>query len=268
MFGTKDTVAWYFEEINKTPRIEHDASMSLFAEVETADEKKKKIVKNKLICSNLRLVVSIAKQFRKSMIPLEDLIQEGNLGLIKAVDKFDYKKGFRFSTYATWWIKQAIQQLILKRRKTIRLPAHAAGLQNKLIAAAEDYKRQFGCEPSAEDLAELIGASEKVVRATVQSGREVLSLESPQLSGKSTGGDNERTIGHSIVDNSANGDPFARVAEKQLLAVTRQVLKNLSAKESIILRLRFGITEDPTNSQDFPITTEELENLKKGISLK
>lgn len=254
----RDTVSWYLNEIQKHPTLAHEASVAIFQQFNAEqDEKPKLRLKQKLVNSNLRLVISIAKGYRNTGLPMEDLIQEGNIGLMKAVDRYDWSKGFRFSTYATWWIRQSIGQHVLKRRKTIRLPAHAAGLQRKMISAAEEYKKEFGSEPSAEDLSLLLGTSERIVKATMQSGRQTISLSSP-LSTDDSGGD---TIGDTIADTSPRANPFESVAENELIAITRRVLSELTAKEASILRLRFGITEDAADSLNFPITQEELENV-------
>ena len=146
----------YLGALNRHPQLPHAEMMSLFQRLEGGESS----AKNRLVEANLRLVVSIAKQYRGHNIPLEDLVQEGNIGLMKSIERFDYRKGFRFSTYATWWIKQAIGQHVLKRKRMIRLPAHAAGVQRKLVSAAEEYRKEFGVEPSQEELAELTGASE------------------------------------------------------------------------------------------------------------
>jgi RNA polymerase primary sigma factor len=254
--SNQDTVSWYLNEIQKHPTLVHEASVEIFKEFNTEqDEAKKLRIKQKLTVANLRLVISIAKGYRNTGVPMEDLIQEGNIGLMKAVDRYDWSKGYRFSTYATWWIRQSISQHVLKRRKTIRLPAHAAGLQRKMITAAEEYKKEMGSEPSAEELAELLNTSERIVKATMQSGRQVLSLSTP-LTSDDTGSD---TIGDTITDTSLRANPFESVAENQLIEIARRVLHDLSPKEAQILRLRFGISENPTNSQDFSITQEELE---------
>lgn len=260
-----DTVSWYLNEIQRHPTLEHDDSVAVFKQYnEATSEGAKNLLKTKLINSNLRLVVSIAKLYRKSGIPMEDLIQEGNLGLIKAVERYDYTKGFRFSTYATWWIRQHIGQHVLKRRKTIRLPAHAAGVQRKMISAAEKYRDEHGQEPTAEELSELIQTSPRIVKATQISGRQVVSLSSPL-----TGDANSDTIGDTIADTSQRANPFDQVSEAEMIRLTREVLHELTPKEAAILRLRFGITEDPQNSESYPVTQEELEAMAlNGEGLK
>lgn len=267
--GNRDTetVSWYHDQINKYPMLKHNADQNvdecrdMFQRYnDSTVPREKERLRAALINANLRLVVSIAKKWKGSGIPLEDLYQEGNIGLMKAVERYDYKMGFRFSTYATWWIKQAIQTHVQKTKKTIRLPAHAAGLQRKMISAAEDFKTEFGSEPSAEDLAMLLSTEEhkvstRIVKATMQSGRQTVSLSTP-LSTDDAGGD---TIGDTIADNSITANPFESVAEREYIEITRRVLDDLSDKEAAILRLRFGISEDPSGDTAYPITQDELD---------
>lgn len=261
----QDTVSWYLNEIQRHPTLAHEASVEIFKQFNAEqDEKAKLRLKQKLINSNLRLVISIAKSYRNTGVPMEDLIQEGNIGLMKGVDRYDWSKGFRFSTYATWWIRQSIGQHVLKRRRTIRLPAHAAGLQRKMIMAAEEYKKEMGAEPSAEELAELLNTSERIVKATMQSSRQTVSLSTP-LSNDDSGGD---TVGDTIADTSMRANPFESVTEAELITIARRVLHDLSPKEASILRLRFGITEDPSDSANYGVTEEELEQIAlKGEGL-
>lgn len=258
----KNAVASYLNALQRFPQLKHPEVVELFQTFESDDKRASDKARKKLVECNLRLVVSIAKQYKGHNIPIEDLIQEGNIGLMKSIERFDWKRGFRFSTYATWWIKQAIGQHVLKRKRIIRLPAHAATVQRKLLQAAEEYRELNGAEPTPEELMEIIGASETVVKATMHSGRGTISLQQPI---SSTGeGD---TIEDKVEDDRPGSDPFENVAEKQLLEITKRVLGGLSAKEAAILRLRFGLVEDSTNSTDYPITEAEVAAVMQGKGL-
>lgn len=271
-----NVVSSYLNMLQRFPQLKHPEMVELFQRYEsgvTKDDEgevahltpEASKVRKHLIECNLRLVVSIVKQYKGHNIPIEDLIQEGNVGLMKAIERFDWKRGFRFSTYATWWIKQAIGQHVLKRKRMIRLPAHAATVQRKLLQAAEEYRELTGGEPSPEELLELVDASEAVVRATIHSGRGTLSLQQPVSSGRD--GNTFDDIESKIEDERPGCDPFENVAEKQLLEITKRVLCELSPKEAAILRLRFGLVEDSTNGEQYPITDEEIASVMQGKGL-
>lgn len=245
-FGSKSAAGIYMKEVSSKPLLNHAEYVDLFQKYEGGDHR----AKNKLIEANLRLVISIAKFYKNSGLPFEDLVQEGNIGLIKSIDKFDWKLGYKFSTYASWWIKQSISQYVLKRKKTIRLPAHAAGVQKKLISVSEDYKKTFGSEPSSEELSELTGASVKVVKATMYSSKKMVSLQDTITSKYES---EPRKIEDTVPSNGQD-DPCQILIEKELIQLTKKVMKTLTQKETAILRLRFGISEDPDNSEDYPVT--------------
>jgi len=253
----QDIIHDYLKELKSFSLLKHPEVISLFKDFSEGDAQIAKKAKKKLVESNLRLVISIAKKHRGHNIPLEDLIQEGNLGLLKAIDRFDYKKGFKFSTYATWWIKQAISQHILKRKRMIRLPAHAAAVQRKLIQAADEYKTMMGCEPSNEELLDLIDVSETVAKAAMASGRNIVSLNQLLSSDPDSG-----SLDTKLEDEDENTNPFNVVSSKQLLNIVQDVLQTLTEKESAILRLRFGLFDDEINRNEYMFTDQELSTFK------
>jgi len=268
-----NVVGTYLDNLQHFSQLKHPELVELFKSYEvgcTRDETGEVTdrtpeafkLRNKILECNLRLVVSIAKQYRGHNLPIEDLIQEGNIGLMKAVDRFKWEKGFRFSTYATWWIKQAIGQHVLKRKRMIRLPAHAATVQRKMLQAAEEYRESNNCEPTTEELMGLTGASATVMKATIHSGRGTISLQQPL----SSSGEGD-TLEDKVEDDRPGSNPFENVAEKQLLEITKMVLGELSAKEAAILRLRFGLVEDATDDQSYPITEEEARQVMAGKGL-
>jgi RNA polymerase sigma factor (sigma-70 family) len=260
---TGGTISAYLNDLKAFPQLKHPDVVTLFQQYESGGSAAEK-ARKKLIESNLRLVISIAKKQKGHNIPLEDLIQEGNLGLLKAIERFDYKKGFRFSTYATWWIKQAISQHVLKRKRMIRLPAHAAGIQRKLIQASQEFKELTGSDPTQEDLMTLVDASETVVKATLASGNNVVSLSQTISSDPDSG-----TLEEKLEDTDGRNDPFYNVSSKELMDIVRCVLSNLSDKESAILKLRFGLfDEHEVVDESYRISEEELAALKKGVPLR
>jgi RNA polymerase primary sigma factor len=208
-----DVVHAYLNDMKSLSQLKHPEVVNLFQTYESGGVEAER-ARKKLIESNLRLVISIAKKHKGHNVPLEDLIQEGNLGLLKAIERFDYKKGFRFSTYATWWIKQAISQHVLKRKRMIRLPAHAASVQKKLLQATDEFKEQMGHDPTEAELLELVDASEAVVKATMTSGKNVISIHQTMSSDPESG-----TLEDRLEDTEATGDPFQKVASQELMMI-------------------------------------------------
>lgn len=257
--SSKTAISNYLDSLQSYPQLEHNELIELFQVYEKGG-KDSVNARQKLAQSNLRLVVYIAKKQKGHNIPLEDLIQEGNLGLLKAIDRFDWTRGFRFSTYATWWIKQAISQYVLTRKKIIRLPAHAVSAQKKLLQASDTFKESNGYGPSSEELSEMISVSETVVKATIQSGKNVVSLHQP------VGDDGSSTLGDKIEDTNPVSDPFESLAKKEMMQIVKRVMGELSTKEAAILRLRFGLHDD-ISSETYQVTDEESQLIAAGQGL-
>ena len=250
------SVAKYLNTLQAYPQLTHEQLVDLFQKYEKGG-RESQIARQKLAESNLRLVVYVAKKQKGHNIPLEDLIQEGNLGLLKAIERFDWKKGFRFSTYATWWIKQAISQYVLKRKKIIRLPAHAVSAQKKMIEAAESYKDLMGCEPSSEELSSLIEVSETVIKATIHSGKNIISIHQTDDS------ENGTSLEEKLEDNNANHDPFEVFAKKEMINIVKKVMLELNPKEAAILRLRFGLVDD-IDPSGYEVSQKEATQILSG----
>ncbi len=236
-----DPVRQYLREIGKVPLLSAEEEVELAKRFEKGD----KTGKDKLIQANLRLVVSIAKKYIGRGLSLLDLIQEGNQGLIRAVEKYDWRKGFKFSTYATWWIRQAITRAIADQARTIRIPVHMVETINKLYRISRRLMQELGREPTPEEIAEQADLDPDRVREIFKIAQEVTSLEAP------VGEDQESFLGDFIPDESQLSPVDA--ASKQLLKDhLDEVLSTLSEREANVLKLRFGLEGNK------PMTLEEV----------
>lgn len=227
---TTDPVRQYLREIGKVPLLIAEEEIELAKRYEKADKK----AKDKIIESNLRLVVSIAKKYIGRGLSLLDLIQEGNQGLIRAVEKYDWRRGFKFSTYATWWIRQAITRAIADQARTIRIPVHMVETINKLYRTSRLLMQQLGREPTAEEIGEELEIEADRVREIFKIAQEVTSLEAP------VGEDQESFLGDFIPDESQLS-PVDQASRQLLKDHLDEVLATLSDREARVLKLRFGL---------------------------
>lgn len=251
-----DPVRMYLKEIGRVPLLNAAQEVSLAKEIEQGDEEAKK----KLAEANLRLVVSIAKRYVGRGMLFLDLIQEGNLGLIKAVEKFDYRKGYKFSTYATWWIRQAITRAIADQARTIRIPVHMVETINKLIRIQRKLLQDLGRDPLPEEIAAEMGITVERVREIQKVAQEPVSLETP------IGEEEDSHLGDFIEDEEAPAP--AEAAGYQLLKEQlEEVLDTLTSREEKVLRLRFGLSDGRARTleevgQVFGVTRERIRQIE------
>ena len=253
---TNDPVRMYLKEIGKVPLLTAEEEVSLAKRIERRDME----AKRKLIEANLRLVVSIAKRYAGRGMPFLDLIQEGNLGLIRAVEKFDYRRGFKFSTYATWWIRQAITRAIADQARTIRIPVHMVETINKLIRVQRQLVQDIGREPTPEEIAAEMGTTPAKVREIFKISQQPLSLETP------IGEEEDSQLGDFIEDEEPT-HPVEAVCEIMQKEEINNVLSVLTHRERKMVELRFGLQgEHPRTleevGQRFGVTRERIRQIE------
>ena len=252
----EDPVRMYLKEIGKVPLLSAEEEIELAKKMENGDQEAKK----RLAEANLRLVVSIAKRYVGRGMLFLDLIQEGNLGLIKAVEKFDYRKGYKFSTYATWWIRQAITRAIADQAKTIRIPVHMVETINKLIRVSRQLLQELGREPTPEEISEEMGMPVDRVREILKISQEPVSLETP------IGEEEDSHLGDFIQDDNvpvpAEAASFTLLREQLV-----EVLGTLTEREQKVLRLRFGLDDGRARTleevgKEFNVTRERIRQIE------
>lgn len=251
-----DPVRMYLKEIGKVPLLTAQEEVEIAQRMAEGDEE----AKHQLAEANLRLVVSIAKRYVGRGMLFLDLIQEGNLGLIKAVEKFDYRKGYKFSTYATWWIRQAITRAIADQARTIRIPVHMVETINKLIRVNRQLVQEYGREPRPDEIAKEMGISEEKVREIIKIAQEPVSLETP------IGEEDDSHLGDFIPDDDAPA-PAEAVASTLLKEQLMDVLNSLTPREAKVLRLRYGLDDGKARTleevgKEFNVTREWIRQIE------
>ena len=255
-FSTDDPVRMYLKEIGKVPLLNPEEEVALAIRMAEGDEQ----AKHRMTEANLRLVVSIAKRYVGRGMLFLDLIQEGNLGLIKAVEKFDHTKGYKFSTYATWWIRQAITRAIADQARTIRIPVHMVETINKTIRVSRQLLQELGHDPSAEDIAKVMEMPVEKVRDILKIAQEPVSLETP------IGEEEDSHLGDFIPDEDAS-EPAEAASFSLLREQLEEVLDTLAPREKKVLELRFGILDGRTRTleevgKEFNVTRERIRQIE------
>ncbi len=254
--STDDPVRMYLKEIGKVPLLTPEEEIDLAVKMADGDEE----AKRRMTEANLRLVVSIAKRYVGRGMLFLDLIQEGNLGLIKAVEKFDHTKGYKFSTYATWWIRQAITRAIADQARTIRIPVHMVETINKTIRVSRQLLQELGHDPSAEEIADEMGMPVEKVRDILKIAQEPVSLETP------IGEEEDSHLGDFIPDEDAS-EPSEAASFSLLREQLEEVLDTLAPREKKVLELRFGIVDGRTRTleevgKEFNVTRERIRQIE------
>ena len=251
-----DPVRMYLKDIGKIPLLDPEREAYLAEKIAEGDE----AAKNELVEANLRLVVSIAKKYVGKGMYFLDLIQEGNLGLIKAVEKFDHTNGYKFSTYATWWIRQAITRAIADQARTIRIPVHMVETIHRVSRTSRQLLQEYGREPTIDEIAEKLGMSADKVREIMKAAQDPVSLETP------IGEEDDSHLGDFIPDDSSP-TPAEAVSYQLLREQLNKVLHTLTPREEMVIKLRFGLEDGRTRTleevgREFNITRERIRQIE------
>ena len=246
-----DVLTAYFKDVSRYKLLTREQEITLSQKIEKGD----KYARELMIQSNLRLAISIAKKYHKSGCSMEDLIQESNIGLMKAVEKFDWRRGFKFSTYASWWIRQAITRHISTQRNTIRVPTHASALNQRINALIKEYEAEFSVLPAPGEIAEILGVSDRMVYASIESSKLHHTIP---IDGTYGPGEDGRKIADIIPDDQAVSIDD-KIDRELLYSAISSCLGSLSKREEQILRLRFGIQDGYDKDEVYTIKEGEIE---------
>ncbi len=247
-----DTLQSFFKSVGKHKLLTRDDEARLAQLIESGDKNARDI----FIQSNLRLAISIAKRYMKKGSSFEDIVQESNVGLIKAVDRFDWRRGFKFSTYASWWIRQSVRRHVSDQSSNIRMPSSANSFYYHSKMMIQDYTTEFGGPPTDEEVAEFMGVSLNKYITLMNAYHGTVSLDSSAFSGDSEGPKLHETLADT---NQTSLDDA--IDHEKIVEIVRQALSTLTPREEKVIRLRFGISEDLQNDSEYPITYEELSTL-------
>ncbi len=258
--SSDDPVRLYLKEIGKYPLLTTEEEIALAKQIAEGTPEEQAAAKKKLSEANLRLVVSIAKRYVGRGMQFLDLIQEGNLGLIKAAEKFDYTKGYKFSTYATWWVRQAITRAIADQARTIRIPVHMVETINKLIRVNRQLAQELGRDPTPAEIAKEMGISESKVREIIKIAQEPVSLETP------IGEEEDSHLGDFIEDENAPA-PAEVASNAMMREQLQEVLHTLPPREEKVIRLRFGLEDGQAHTleevgKEFNVTRERIRQIE------
>jgi RNA polymerase primary sigma factor len=239
---------YYFKDVSRYDLLTREEEITLSQAIEKGD----KLARDRMIQSNLRLAISIAKKYSKMGCPLEDLIQESNIGLMKAVDRFDWRRGFKFSTYASWWIKQSVSRHLTSHKSTVRVPAHASGLIWKIKKICREYEDEFRHQPTISEIADLLGVTESMIKLSLESAAIQNSISLDAALGDEKNG---RRF-EEIISDTDSESPDDLIDRQKTLNIIKNSLAKLSPREEKILRLRFGIYEDIEQDEVFNVEVQ------------